>query len=1054
MPKRLKRYCWHISAFSIKIGMFLCVVALLFVAGFVVRVSKAPIDISFAKDYIQYAMNDAETGNSAVFEHAYLYWPDLKGPLFLQIREGQLMNKEGVALLTIDTASMSFSRAGLFVGRILPKAIILEKPVVRLSRDEQGAFDFNMGGAIDDGAKDDQAEFTTRVFGYIARPGHESAHNSTISKLQSFKIEDAQLIVADDMANQTWSFPNFNIHLLSTYDGMEGKLSVDLPMSGIEPAKLQLDMNYIWDQKDVELSAYLENIAIQAVARQVPQLDIIADQDIVFDAKVETILDETFMPSDIRVSVESERGSISHPDLSDGAIAYEGLALNATYNHAGKTLSLKDTEVTLNGVRIQGSADITQTEDSARGPVKVWIDEVKQSQIKPLWPKALRGDNSEKWVVERMSEGTFKDVWLHFDLVAQKIPSEEEEGEAAWNADVDALQAGFDVENMSVNYRAPLDTATNIYGSGRFDLQKDELSIDIKKGKIGVMPVSQAKLVFDRVVAVGEGGVDLNIDLQTGVQDVLRYISKEPINMGDDIDMDIAQVKGKADLNIHLNFPTREDVALADFKIGVKGTLNDVLLPDVLETLDLSGGPYEFKVQDGLAHMKGKGFLEKRPIEIEWSEFLESKGKPYKEKVSAKITADPNLRTMLGIDLSDFLEGSADVDVDYTSYRDGRAVAHVDVDASASVFFVDPFDYEKPSGQKATARFEAHLVDGVLKEINKLTAQGAMFQLFESDIFFKQKEGKTELSSGAISKFVLEDTKGKLDFVFDESGHVKIVLDAQELDVQPFMDAEEVKGEYAEPPMKISVSAKVLHTAPEEALKDAKIYMDIDGQGRFNQMEMDAKVGKGGVFVRFNPDKEGKRTFRMKTDDAGAFLKAVQVYKGIRGGEMVIYGVPVRGVRDRNLKGKAEIKDFRVVDAPALTKVLSLLSLTGIGEVLAGEGLNFSKLQSDFDWLYRKGGSLLVLKDGRTSGNSLGLLFDGTFDNKKREVDVSGTVVPMSGLNELIGSIPLVGDILTGGSGGIFAATYSVKGTSENPKISVNPLSVIAPGIVRRVLFE
>ena len=60
----------------------------------------------------------------------------------------------------------------------------------------------------------------------------------------------------------------------------------------------------------------------------------------------------------------------------------------------------------------------------------------------------------------------------------------------------------------------------------------------------------------------------------------------------------------------------------------------------------------------------------------------------------------------------------------------------------------------------------------------------------------------------------------------------------------------------------------------------------------------------------------------------------------------------------------------------------------------------------------------------------------------------------MDGLNKVIGSIPIVGDILTGGSGGVFAATYSVKGPSENPEISANPLSVLTPGILRRILWE
>ncbi len=130
------------------------------------------------------------------------------------------------------------------------------------------------------------------------------------------------------------------------------------------------------------------------------------------------------------------------------------------------------------------------------------------------------------------------------------------------------------------------------------------------------------------------------------------------------------------------------------------------------------------------------------------------------------------------------------------------------------------------------------------------------------------------------------------------------------------------------------------------------------------------------------------------------------------------------------------------------------MSLSGIGEALSGDGLEFEKLEADFLWVYRPQGSLLKIKEGRTSGNALGVLFEGEFDNARRFIDVSGTIVPMSLVNEIIGSIPLVGDILTGGSGGVFAATYKIKGLSDDPNLSVNPLSVLTSGIVRRVLFE
>ena len=83
----------------------------------------------------------------------------------------------------------------------------------------------------------------------------------------------------------------------------------------------------------------------------------------------------------------------------------------------------------------------------------------------------------------------------------------------------------------------------------------------------------------------------------------------------------------------------------------------------------------------------------------------------------------------------------------------------------------------------------------------------------------------------------------------------------------------------------------------------------------------------------------------------------------------------------------------------------------------------------------------------------MGLTFEGTFDNAANNIDVNGTIIPLSGLNNILRDIPLVGNIL-GGESGLFAATYSIKGEGKEPEVSVNPLSVLAPGILRSILFE
>ena len=54
-------------------------------------------------------------------------------------------------------------------------------------------------------------------------------------------------------------------------------------------------------------------------------------------------------------------------------------------------------------------------------------------------------------------------------------------------------------------------------------------------------------------------------------------------------------------------------------------------------------------------------------------------------------------------------------------------------------------------------------------------------------------------------------------------------------------------------------------------------------------------------------------------------------------------------------------------------------------------------------------------------------------------------------LNSILDNIPIVGQLLGGGSQGLFAANYRVSGSSSDPDVMVNPLSALAPGILRQI---
>ncbi len=71
-------------------------------------------------------------------------------------------------------------------------------------------------------------------------------------------------------------------------------------------------------------------------------------------------------------------------------------------------------------------------------------------------------------------------------------------------------------------------------------------------------------------------------------------------------------------------------------------------------------------------------------------------------------------------------------------------------------------------------------------------------------------------------------------------------------------------------------------------------------------------------------------------------------------------------------------------------------------------------------------------------------------DLASNSADIRGTIIPAYLLNNLVGTVPVIGDILTGPEKeGIFAANYSAKGPINDLEIFVNPLTVLAPGILR-----
>src|SRR5699024_8235149 len=94
----------------------------------------------------------------------------------------------------------------------------------------------------------------------------------------------------------------------------------------------------------------------------------------------------------------------------------------------------------------------------------------------------------------------------------------------------------------------------------------------------------------------------------------------------------------------------------------------------------------------------------------------------------------------------------------------------------------------------------------------------------------------------------------------------------------------------------------------------------------------------------------------LEADDMGAFLRALDLFDMVEGGDLRIVGTSPGPVPDAPMDFEIWADAYSLVEAPVMARLLTIASLTGLGNVLAGEGIAFQRLTGQ-----------LTLADGRLS---------------------------------------------------------------------------------------
>ena len=134
------------------------------------------------------------------------------------------------------------------------------------------------------------------------------------------------------------------------------------------------------------------------------------------------------------------------------------------------------------------------------------------------------------------------------------------------------------------------------------------------------------------------------------------------------------------------------------------------------------------------------------------------------------------------------------------------------------------------------------------------------------------------------------------------------------------------------------------------------------------------------------------------------------------------------------------ISRMRLTDAPAMASLLDGISVVGLLDELEGPGLFFDTVEAEF----RMDDSRVVLDRAAAVGASLGISLDGTYDLAGRQMDMQGVISPIYLVNS-------VGSFLTRPGEGLFGFSFLMRGPAGSPRVEVNPLSILTPGMFREI---
>ncbi len=834
---------------------------------------------------------------------------------------------------------------------------------------------------------------------------------------------------------------------------LSGTAIADLTIGG-DTATVQLAADP--DGTGTRITMGLTNLTPARLAALDPLLEPLAAAALPLAGQVRVGLGPDHRPVTVGADLTAGAGRVTVPDRFDAPLDIAHAALRGEAALDGSSASLDALTIAFGrhgqpGPEIRAAAALAPAADgSGIAVASVTASHLPLDDLHRYWPKGL-SHNARDWVTANISNGMAEEAGV---AVSLGLPSG---GPAAGGpVRVNTLEGTIRVQGADVAYFRPLPPVTGVEDvEVRFDQKR--FAIRTRGGSVGDVQIGETDILLDDLDTDNEK-IAIRVPLTGPVRSILTILDNPPLGYPKKLDMDPAGTAGTAEGVLDIAFPLLADLPMDRIDVKAAANLKGAAVKKVAAGMDASDGTLALDLDMKGMGLKGTVKLDGIPATVEWRESFEDKPKGPRTRVAVKARADASALSHKLFDPVPYATGPLGADLVFTIDAQRRFGMTVALDLTPTTLAIDELGWGKAAGAAAAARFKVEFQKDRVTRLTGLTAEGVGLKA----------AGTVEFAPGtsALSRVVLSDVmlgrshmRGTMSvrgdgYVFDMTGPVLDAAPALKDGDESAQTEDGSATPAAPPPRRRPVEIKgrfdrVLF-GDWRQLTNLTATARNDGNA-WTLLDIKANAGgpKGGLSVQYGPDK-GRYALRITAGDMGRALQMTDLNDRVREGALSVTGTTEGAAADSPLAGHITITDYRLVDTPVLAGILNAMSLGGLVDLLKGEGISFGKLEGDF----RKAGRVLAVKNVRTSGSALGLTLEGQVDVKTNVANLQGTIVPIYGLNRLIGQIPILGDLLSGGEGqGIFSATWHVTGPLGDPKISVNPLAVLAPGFLRNLFF-